>query len=85
MNDLTVCGGWDANDEAVGFCMTLGPKGWETTHNLSQARDSHVSWRRDNGILLMGGDSSETYNTTEVAGQDGSVVDGLFRLQYEIT
>ena len=90
MNGLTVCGGWDANDEKptpLGDCKTLGGRfgGWETSHTLSEGRVKHVSWRRDDGIVLMGGFSSGTYNfnTTEVAGQDGSVAEGPFGLKYE--
>ena len=71
MNGLTVCGGGYANNDN---CMTLGLGGWETSHNLSTSRSEHVAWRRANGILLMGGATSGTYQslTTEMAGQDGS-------------
>ena len=82
MDGLTVCGGrdddWVQNDD----CITLGLRGWETSHTLSQERAQHVAWRRDNGLMLMGGEASGTRNTTEMAGQDGSVTNGPFGLQY---
>ena len=85
MNGLTVCGGWERTGDNVNTsnaCKTLGPRGWETSHTLSQGRVKHVSWRTDDGILRMGGLSSETSKTTEVAGQDGSVAGGPFGLLY---
>ena len=82
MDGLTVCGGrdddWVQNDD----CITLGLRGWETSHTLSQERAQHVAWRRDNGLMLMGGEASGTRNTTEMAGQDGSVTNGPFGLKY---
>ena len=78
MNGLTVCGGYYNNDN----CMTLGLRGWEISHNLSTSRYLHISWRRHNhGILLMGGYTSGTDQTTELAGQDGSV-NGPFNLKH---
>ena len=75
MNGLTVCGNGDN-------CVTLGPRGWVTTHNLTQGRSYHVSWRRDADILLMGGLTSGTEKTTEVVGDTGSVAEGPFALKY---
>ena len=81
MNGLTVCGGGeDANKSAN--CVTLGPRGWETSHTLSQRRHYHVSWRRDSGIILMGGDFGGTDMTTEVAEDTGTVAEGTFALKY---
>ena len=79
MNGLTVCAGYPANNDN---CMTLRLQGWETSHNLSTSRYWHVAWRRQShGILLMGGVTSETYQTTEMAGQDGTVTKGPFGLK----
>ena len=79
MNGLTVCGGVAANNDN---CMTLGLRGWKTSHHLSTSRYYHVAWRRHNhGIMLMGGYTSGTKNTTELAGQDGSV-NGPFNLHH---
>ena len=79
MNGLTVCGGGSVTGSNK--CLTLGPRGWETSHILSQRRSGHVSWRRENGILLIGGRTAETQKTTEMAGQDGSV-NGPFNLKH---
>ena len=83
MDGLTVCGGrdddWLQNDD----CITLGLRGWETSHTLSQERTHHVTWRRDNGLLLMGGNLPKNNKTTEVAVEDGSVAGGPFGLIYE--
>ncbi len=79
MNGLTVCGGIGDNEYN---CMTLGPRVWIKTHTLSQGRYGHVTWRRDNDILLMGGNTSGTYKTTEVVGDTGSVEKGPFALKY---
>ena len=72
MDGLTACGGQGDN------CVTLGPRGWETSQTLSQGRRGHVSWKRDTDILLMGGLTSHTQVTTEVAGDTGSVKEGTF-------
>ena len=81
MNDLTVCGGYAAYNDN---CMTLGLGGWEISHNLSTSRYRHVAWRRQNyGILLMGGWTTGTEFSTEMAGQDGSVTNGTFGLKYK--
>ena len=78
MNGFIVCGGGysDNGDN----CMTLGARGWNKTHKLSQRRFDHVSWRRDADILLMGGYSSGYDMTTEVA---GSLAEGPFALKYK--
>ena len=53
------------------------PKYWNWNkvekHKLTLPRIDHCSWAVDDGVLLMGGDTSETIKTTELAKYDGSV------------
>ena len=79
LNGLTVCGG---NGDNKDNCITLGPHGWNKTHKLSQGRYGHVSWRRDNDILLMGGFISGTAETTETTEVAGRKAEGTFALNY---
>ena len=81
MNGLTACGGYDGNAD-IANCVTLGPGGWKTSHTLSQGRSGHVSLKSNTGIVLMGGDTSGTEMTTEVVGDNGSVAEGPFALEY---
>ena len=74
------CGGYGSYQS----CHTLNTDTaqWTKTHNLSEKRDSHSSWRREDGsILLIGGDYSET--TTELVIDSSRVSTPGFTLKYE--
>ena len=50
-----MCGG---NEDKLG-CYTLTPEGvWLKTHDLINERKYHVSWEREDGVLLIGGISN---------------------------
>ena len=83
MDGLTACGGEDGDGAAIANCVTLGPRGWKISHTLSLGRFSHVSLNSGTGIVLMGGNSQGTYETTEEARDTGNVVEGTFALKYK--
>merc|ERR1711936_446808 len=81
-NGLVQCGGY--HDYSVSSCYTLDTNTgqWTKTHSLSERRDGHSSWRREDGtILLMGGDYSY-YNTTELVSESSGVSTPGFTLKY---
>ena len=41
-------------------CVSLTASGWTTSHQLLEMRDEHVSWRSPDGLLLMGGNFTQT-------------------------
>ena len=51
---------------------------WSKTQSLTETRESHVSWRAETGLILMGGVNSE--NTAEVVTAKGQG----FPLEYGI-
>ena len=73
------CGGFGS----LQSCHTLNTDTaqWTKTHNLSEEREYHSSWRRADGkILLMGGGESE--NTTELVSDSSGVSTQGFTLKY---
>ena len=77
---LTQCGGYGSSRS----CHTLNTDTaqWTKTHSLSERRDSHSSWRREDGsILIIGGDYSNT--TTELVSDSSRVSTPGFTLKYE--
>ena len=79
-DDLTQCGG----SGSLQSCHTLNTDTaqWTKTHSLSERRDSHASWRREDGsILIVGGDNSKT--TTELVSDGSGVSTPGFALKYE--
>ena len=76
-----LCGGFpDSGSSCYTLDTTTGQ--WTKTHSLSERRDGHSSWRREDGtILLMGGDYSPT--TTELVSESSGVSTPGFTLKYE--
>ena len=59
----TVCGGYRDGEQT---CETLDNGQWQVSHRLQQRRDGHVMWQSPSqGIIVMGGWTSGTQNTTE--------------------
>ena len=77
---LVLCGGYPDTGTS---CHTLNTDTaqWTKTHSLSERRDSHASWRREDGsILIIGGDYSKT--TTELVSESSGVSTPGFTLKY---
>ena len=76
---LVACGGGDTT-ATLTTCLVLTAEGWNTSHQLQQEREIHVSWWSPAGLLLMGGrDSSST--TTEFLTNTSSTPS--FQLDYD--
>ena len=70
---FTQCGG----EGSLQSCYTL----WTKTNSLSEKREGHSSWRREDGkILLIGGDYNKT--TTELVSDSSGVSTPGFTLKY---
>ena len=81
---LVLCGGSVSYFSGLQSCHTLNTTTgqWTKTHSLSERRDDHSSWRREDGtILLMGGRHSQT--TTELVSESSGVSTPGFTLKYE--
>ena len=79
---LVLCGGYGS--ESGRSCNTLNTDTaqWTKTHSLSERRDVHSSWRREDGsILIIGGDYSDT--STELVSDSSGVSTPGFTLKYE--
>ena len=78
---LLQCGGSGNNLQCHTFQSASGE--WVKTHNLSEVREYHSSWQREDGtIVLMGGDDSPT--TTEIVSDSSAVSTPGFSLKYNI-
>ena len=77
-SSLTACGGADTGYS----CLTFDGE-WEQSHSLSRARYDHVSWQSPAGILLMGGDWSTDYTSTELLSTTTDTTTSSFSLPYE--
>ena len=56
---------------------------WSKTHSLTEERQLHSSWQKDDGTtILMGGRFSRT---TEIVSDSSAVGTPGFRLKYETT
>ena len=78
---LLLCGGVGNSGQS---CHTFHPDSgeWVKTHNLSEEREYHSSWQREDGtIVLMGGDDSPT--TTEIVSDSRAVSTPGFSLKYD--
>ena len=54
---------------------------WEQSHSLSERRKQHVSWQSPAGILLMGGQSSEAGQTSELLSSTDTTTTPYFNLR----
>ena len=78
---LVLCGGYSNSGRSC-YSLKTTTAQWTKTHSLSEKRDEHSSWRREDGtILLMGGVYSRT--TTELVSESSGVSTPGFTLKYE--
>ena len=78
---VTLCGGHRSPQRTT--CHTLSSSGsWELSHNLTENRREHCAWDSPQGIILIGGDFSDT--TTEILLENGETNPG-FNLDYRTT
>ena len=77
---LLLCGGYGNSRQCHTFHSDSGE--WRVkTHRLSEGRDAHSSWQREDGtVLLMGGYYSPT--TTEIVSDSSAVSTPGFSLKY---
>ena len=79
---LLQCGGYP---NSLQSCHTFHSASgeWKETNRLSERRDEHSSWQReDETVLLMGGAYSLT--TTEIVSDSSAVSTPGFSLKYQI-
>ena len=77
---LLLCGGTGNEEQCHTFHSDSGE--WVKTHRLSEGRDGHSSWQRDDGtLLLMGGHGGPT--TTEIVSDSSAVSTPGFSLKYD--
>ena len=59
---------------------------WKISHNLEKSRTYHSSWKVDEGVILIGGWSTDTNNvvpTADLVKFDGTI-EHAFNLKYLI-
>ena len=75
---LVTCGGRGYYTQTS--CLTFSSGQWRTSHQLQHSRYYHSSWMSQHGVVLMGGDGSQT--TTEKLTEDGPS-SSSFTLKYK--
>ena len=76
-----ICGG--ADDAAQNTCTTFEDGAWVESHDLSKGRKDHLSWRTSTGdIILLGGSSAQTWQSTELLSDTASANTQPFPLKY---
>ena len=74
-----ICGGTD--DAAQNTCTTFEDGTWVESHNLTKGRKDHISWETSTGdIILIGGTSATTLQSTELLSHTSSVSSESFSL-----
>ena len=76
---LTLCGG--VHEDTWTTCSTFTGQ-WETSHQLDVPRYRHVSWDSPSGIILLGGGTGDTKQTTETLSHNSSSTSPAFQLPY---
>ena len=82
-DNLLLCGGRGGSD-AMTSCEQFSPATgtWaRTSHTLQDGRYQHVSWKVEEGTILMGGYFSGTENTSEIVKHD-STTESSFDMNY---
>ena len=75
---LITCGGSYSNlDNTQNSCYTFSGGHWKKSHTLGKKRWGYTAWASPQGVLLIGGTSS---NTTELLTDDG-VTNSSFTLE----
>ena len=77
------CGGWDS----ARTCDVWNGREWKRADvELNYSRVHHVSWPRDDGVLLMGGLWEEDPEMiTELVTWDGKTSKDSFPLEYDLS
>ena len=79
MNNLTVCGGLNDNDQGLSHCESLDVDSgsWLLSHELNNFRCRHGSWNVDESVYLIGGDDSRGTDLAnyEILSTEGSVTE----------
>ena len=75
---LVACGGVYSKTS----CFTLSEGQWTTSHSLLNIRYHHSSWSSPNGTILLGGEATDSRNSTEMLADSGGSQQS-FTLQYE--
>ena len=80
---LTCAGGYKA-PASENTCVKWNPASgtWKKSHSLKEGRIGHVSWATASGVYLIGGDNSNTKQTSVKVNKDGSV-EQSFSLKYD--
>ena len=78
---LTSCGGEDSEYASYTSCLTLNSGSWEDSHSLAQEREGHSAWSSPQGIMILGGEDSNSRTTTEILTENGDTTPG-FNLDY---
>ena len=82
----TLCGGLlcgGARREEGKSCLKLGPSGFvKATVTLKQYRSNSLCWNVPEGVLLLGGEGSDSQSTTELVLRDGSASVSEFQLTH---
>ena len=82
LDGLLACGGLDS--DAGYSCEEFSPATgtWALTdHTLQDVRNQHVSWKVEEGTILMGGYFSGTETTSEIVKHD-STTESSFEMNY---
>ena len=66
----------------IGTCVTVFNGSWQVTHNLINPRWGHSSFATSEGVLLMGGNDTQSRRTTELARPDNTTI-AKFNLKYD--
>ena len=79
-----VCGGSDGDKDREDrmTCQVWAGGQWESRVVLLQARFGHVSWNSQAGLVLLGGEGSQSKKTSEII-KDG-VSEPAFPLRYKV-
>ena len=81
MSGFTLCGGFGVDQ--LTSCTTLSAGEWKMSHALNVQRWHHLSWNSPNGTLLMGGNTNDAYQTTELLSTTTSSSTQAFSLSYD--
>ena len=79
---LTLCG--SREEDTPTTCSTFTGQ-WYTSHQLGVQRWRHVSWDSPSGIILLGGGTGDTRQTTETLSRNSSTTTPAFQLPYDTT
>ena len=85
-SEWVICGGstgGDGPNAALKTCTTLEDGAWVEYYILSKGRKDHISWGTSTGdIILIGGTSAPTWQSTDLLSHTSSVSSEPFSLAY---